>query len=194
MKTMVFATNNPNKVREVQEILGDRFRIRSLEDIGCLETLPETSATIEGNALQKARYVYRHFGTDCFAEDTGLEVRALNNEPGVFSARYAGPQRNSDDTMELLLKNPQGKKDRYARFKTVIALIRGGREYTFEGIAEGRVLEEKRGNEGFGYDPVFAPEGSDLSFAEMTPAEKNAVSHRGKAMRRLIEFLQGAGD
>jgi XTP/dITP diphosphohydrolase len=190
MRSIVFATNNPHKVKEANEILDGAFHIISLEDIGCEEDLPETSPTIEGNALQKARYVYEHYGVDCFAEDTGLEVEALDGEPGVRSARYAGPEKDPQANIDLLLEKLSGKTNRKARFLTVIALILGKKEFIFEGIANGRIAHERSGTGGFGYDPVFIPDGSERSFAEMTAAEKNAVSHRGKAMEALKEFLK----
>lgn len=192
MLEIVFATGNKNKVREVGQILGDRFRIRGLADIGCPEDLPETSPTIEGNALQKARYVRDHFGIDCFAEDTGLEVDALNGDPGVYSARYAGYPPDPEANIRLLLQRMQGVTKRNARFRTVVALMLNGREYTFEGIAEGHIAETRSGEGGFGYDPVFIPEGYRRSFAEMGPEEKNAISHRGQAIRLLVAFLQNA--
>ena len=190
MDTIVFATANPHKVKEVNEMLQGSFHIVSLKDIGCEEDVPETSPTIEGNALQKARYVKAHYQTDCFAEDTGLEIDALNGEPGVITARYAGPKRDPIANMDLALKKLGTRKDRSARFRTVIALILNGKEYTFEGIAEGRIAERRTGSGGFGYDPIFIPEGHQRSFAEMNSEEKNAISHRGKAITLLIEFLE----
>lgn len=189
MRSMVFATHNPNKVREVQEMLPAHFSIQSLADIGCTEDIPETQPTIEGNAVQKARYVYERYGINCFAEDTGLEVAALDGAPGVYTARYAGPQRDADDNMDLLLQNLEGKADRSARFKTVIALILDGEMHTFEGIVDGQIAEERSGTGGFGYDPVFLPEGRKESFAEMEKAAKNAVSHRAKALSGLLAFF-----
>lgn len=189
MKPLVFATSNPNKIREVNEMLLGGIDIVGLEDIGCYEDVPETSPTIEGNALQKARYVFEKYGANCFSEDTGLEVDALNGEPGVYTARYAGEQRNSDDNMAKVIANLAGKTNRGAQFKTVIALIIDGKEYTFEGIARGIISREKMGTEGFGYDPIFIPEGYETSFAQMNAAEKNKISHRGKAIRKLVAFL-----
>lgn len=190
MKRFVFATSNPNKVKEVSELLDGSFQILSLKDIGFDEELPETSGTIEGNALQKARALYEALRMDCFSEDTGLEVEALNGEPGVNSARYAGPNKSSEDNIDLLLKNLQGKRNRNARFRTVVALILDGEEHLFEGIAEGEILMERQGEGGFGYDPVFLPKGASKTFAQMSPEEKNAISHRGKAVRKLITFLK----
>lgn len=190
MRSIVFATGNPHKIAEANQVLGHAFQIISLQDIGCEEMLPETQETIEGNALQKARYVRDHYRVDCFSEDTGLEVAALDGEPGVDSAHYAGPQRDSDDNIDLLLRKMAGQKDRRARFRTVIALVLNGEEYTFEGIVDGYICEQRRGSGGFGYDPVFIPEGYERSFAEMSAAEKNAISHRGRAVARLREFLE----
>jgi XTP/dITP diphosphohydrolase len=191
MTQLVFATGNPHKVKEVNEMLVDgAFKIISLNDIGCYEDIPETSPTIEANALQKARYVFEKYGHDCFSEDTGLEIMALNGEPGVLTARYAGDERNNDANMQLVLKKLSGQPDRSARFKTVIALILQGKEYLFEGIADGHIRQEKSGDGGFGYDPIFQPVGYDITFAEMDATEKNKISHRGKAVRKLVEFLE----
>ncbi len=190
MKELVFATSNPHKASEVAELLGDAFSVRSLLDIGCTEEIPETSPTIAGNALQKARYVHEHYGLDCFAEDTGLEIDALNGAPGVLTARFAGPARDPEANMALVLRKLQGEADRSARFRTVVALIIDGTEYTFEGIANGRIARQKTGSGGFGYDPIFIPEGYQHSFAEMPQEEKNRISHRGHAIRKLIEFLR----
>ncbi len=186
---IVFATGNAHKVAEVNQLLNGQFEVVSLKDIGCTEDVPETSPTIEGNALQKARYVFEKYGNDCFSEDTGLEIEALNGEPGVLSARYAGENKNADANMNLVLKKLERKTNRRARFKTVIALILGGKEYTFEGIAPGSIRQERSGEGGFGYDPIFEPEGYSITFAEMNAQEKNAISHRGKAVRQLISFL-----
>lgn len=194
MKSLIFATGNPHKVREVNAMLGDDFNIKSLRDIGCQEDIPETQPTIEGNALQKARYVVEHYGVDCFSEDTGLEVDALDGAPGVLSARYAGPERDPEANMDLLLRNLAPYENRRARFRTVIALIMNGREHTFEGIVEGHIAPGRRGDGGFGYDPVFIPAGYGRSFAEMDTEEKNAISHRGRAIRKLVEFLQNRQD
>ena len=189
MKKIVFATGNPNKIKEVKELLGNQFEIIGLKDIGCHEDIPETQPTIEGNALQKARYVVENYGVNCFAEDTGLEIESLNMEPGVFSARYAGPQRNSVDNMKLVLEKLKNHDNRNARFKTVVALIIDGEEFTFEGIVTGEISHEKTGDGGFGYDPIFLPEDQKISFAEMGSTEKNKISHRGRAVRKLIEWL-----
>jgi len=186
---LVFATNNEHKLAEFRRIAGGNWCVLSLADIDCTEELPETSATLEGNALQKARYVAEHFGCDCFADDTGLEVDALGGAPGVFSARYAGDGHDAAANMAKLLHEMQGKEHRTARFRTVIALILGGKEYTFDGIIEGEILTEPHGSEGFGYDPVFRPEGWSKTFAEASADEKNAVSHRGRASRKLIGLL-----
>ncbi|WP_420573944.1 non-canonical purine NTP diphosphatase [Kordia sp.] len=186
---IVFATNNQNKVKEVQSLLPDHITILSLAAIGCEEDIPETQPTIEGNAIQKAQYVKEHYGYDCFADDTGLEVHALNGEPGVFSARYAGSQRNADDNMNKLLSNLQNKDNRSAHFKTVVALILNGEQHTFTGICEGTIIEEKRGKKGFGYDPIFMADGFTETFAQISLEEKNRVGHRGKAVQKLIDFL-----
>lgn len=189
MKSIVFATSNKNKVREVKEVLNPSFDIIGLADIGCEEEVPETSATIQGNALQKARYVHQNYGVNCFAEDSGLEIEALNGEPGVITARYAGPQRDAQDNMDLVLQKLADLAHRDARFITVIALILDGKEYLFEGIAAGQIAHKKTGSGGFGYDPIFIPEGYSVSFAEMTAEEKNSISHRGKAVAQLKSFL-----
>lgn len=186
---LVFATNNQNKVKEVQSLLPSHITILSLKDIGCEEDIPETQPTIEGNAIQKAQYVKENYGYDCFADDTGLEVNALNGEPGVFSARYAGEQRNAADNMNKLLQELQDKEDRSAHFKTVVALILNGQQHTFEGICEGIIIKEKRGDKGFGYDPIFMANGFNETFAQISLAEKNRVGHRGKAVQKLISFL-----
>lgn len=189
MKTLVFATNNLHKLEEVRDILGGSFRIASLKEIGCTDDIPETADTLEGNALQKARYVKDKFGYDCFADDTGLEVEALGGAPGVFSARYAGPGHGSEANMQKLLKELEGKANRQAQFRTVVALILEGREYTFEGIVRGTILTERRGTAGFGYDPVFVSEGYAETFAEMGSEEKNRISHRARAVQKLADFL-----
>ncbi len=190
MKEIVFATNNRHKLDEVQGLLKNSVTLRTLEEIGCREELAETQATLEGNALQKARYVYDTYGVVCFADDTGLEVDALNGEPGVFSARYAGPQRNSEDNIDLLLNRLRNKADRRARFRCVIALVGQGGSKLFEGTVYGRILELRRGNGGFGYDPVFLPDHSEKTLAELTREEKNRISHRGEAVRKLVTYLQ----
>ena len=187
----MFATNNAHKLDEVRSIVGHRMNILGLRDIGCNEDIPETADTLEGNALIKARYVKEHYGYDCFADDTGLEVDALGGAPGVYSARYAGPGHDSEANMRLLLANLDGIVDRRARFRTVIALIEGSEERQFEGIVEGSITTEPGGVGGFGYDPVFMPEGFGMTFAEMDADAKNAVSHRGRAMRSLMEYLLG---
>lgn len=192
---IVFATNNQHKLSEVRQILGESFEVVGLKDIGCTEDIPETAETLEGNALQKARYVKEHYGYDCFADDTGLEVVALEGAPGVHTARYAelfgeGDTHDSDANMNLLLKNLENITDRRARFRTVIAFIYKGQEHLFEGIVEGNILKERHGHEGFGYDPIFQPEGYDRCFALMSAEEKNAISHRGRATKKLVEFLK----
>jgi XTP/dITP diphosphohydrolase len=190
MKTkLVFATNNLNKIKEVQSMLPDSIQIMSLESIGCLEDIPETANTIEGNAIQKANYVTEKYGYDCFADDTGLEVEALHGEPGVDSAHYSGPQRNAADNMDKLLKNLDNQSNRNAQFKTVIALNLKGKQNLFTGIAEGKITLEKMGNQGFGYDPIFQPNGFTETFAELTLEQKGQISHRGKATKQLIDFL-----
>ncbi len=189
MMELVFATQNPHKAREIEAKLGDGFIITSLDALGITEEIPETAPTLEGNALMKARYVYEKTGRNCFADDTGLEVEALNGEPGVYSARYAGLQKNPEDNMRLLLEKLQTQSNRKARFRTVIALIIDGKEYTFDGIAEGEIINDKRGSEGFGYDPVFVPAGHTRTFAEMTLDEKNELSHRAKAFAKMKDFL-----
>ncbi|MFT4759209.1 MAG: XTP/dITP diphosphohydrolase [Paraglaciecola sp.] len=189
MTTIIFATGNPNKVREVNEMLGDQYLIKSLVDIGHTEDIPETSPTLEGNALQKAHFVKENYDLDCFSEDTGLEIDALNGEPSVYTARYGGEAKNADDNMAKAIKNLEGKANRGAQFRTVLALILDGEEHLFEGICRGNIREEKSGEKGFGYDPIFEPVGYDITFAEMDKATKNLISHRGKAVRKLIEFL-----
>ena len=190
MKTLVFATNNAHKLEEVRAILGNDFQIASLKEIGCHDDIPETADTLEGNAMQKAQYIKDKFGMDCFADDTGLEVEALNNAPGVFSARYAGPGHDSEANMKKLLHEMEGKENRKARFRTVIALLLDGKEYTFEGIVKGNIIEEKRGDSGFGYDPIFVPEGYVLTFAELGNDIKNNISHRAEAVKKLSAFLK----
>jgi XTP/dITP diphosphohydrolase len=187
---IVFASNNKNKIHEIQSMLPESIQIVSLESIGCLEEIPETSETIEGNAILKANYVTQNYGFDCFADDTGLEVEALNGEPGVFSARYAGEQRNADDNMNKLLNKLADKTNRTAQFKTVIALNLKGKQYLFEGIASGEIISEKIGLGGFGYDPIFKPTNYDETFAQLSLDIKNEISHRGKATKKLLEFLQ----
>ncbi len=186
---LYFATNNIHKLKEVQEVVGDSFQIESMRSLGINEDIPEDQQTLEGNALQKARFLYDRTGESCFADDTGLEVDALNGAPGVYSARYAGEAKNSLDNMALLLKNMSGIQNRKARFRTVIALILNGKEYLFEGIVNGTIAEEPRGKAGFGYDPLFVPDGYSTTFAEMDSEAKNAISHRGRAVEKLAAFL-----
>ncbi|MGL5636011.1 MAG: non-canonical purine NTP diphosphatase [Bacteroidales bacterium] len=187
-KKLVFATNNRNKLKEVQAMLPD-YELLCLEDIGCTEEIPETADTLEGNALLKAKYVKDKFGLDCFADDTGLEVKSLNNEPGVYSARYAGEDKSSEANMDKLLSQLKDKSDRSAQFRTVIALITNSDVFYFEGIVKGEILISKRGDEGFGYDPIFRPNGYEISFAEMALCEKNKISHRARAVQALIQHL-----
>jgi XTP/dITP diphosphohydrolase len=189
MKTLVFATNNLHKLEEIRQIVSGEIRIRSLADIGCREEIPETADTLEGNALMKSRYIKEHYGCDCFADDTGLEVAALNNAPGVYSARYAGETRDFQANMNKLLQEMQGKKNRKARFRTVIALILDGKEYLFEGVINGSIIEEKKGSGGFGYDPLFTPDGYEHTFAELSAGVKNTISHRALAGKKLATFL-----
>ncbi len=191
MKTLVFATNNPHKLQEVRQILGDRFEIKGLSDIGCDVDIPETADTLEGNAMQKAKYVKEHYGLDCFADDTGLECTALDGAPGIRSARYAGENHDSEANMRKLLENLKEKSDRSAQFRTVIALLYQGEEHLFEGVVRGGIITEHKGTQGFGYDPVFVPEGYNTTFAEMTAEEKNSISHRGRAVAKLAAFLAG---
>lgn len=186
---LVFATNNLNKLKEVQSLIPQHIKLLSLKDIGCFEDVPETQNTIAGNAIQKAEYIKAHYGYDCFADDTGLEVLALNNEPGVYSARYAGEQRDSEDNMNLLLANLKDKACRQAQFKTVVALHLNGNLETFTGICKGEITTEKRGKKGFGYDPIFKAEGYTKTFAEISLDEKNKIGHRGKAISQLVTFL-----
>ena len=186
---LVFATNNLNKLKEVQKLIPNHITLLSLKDIGCFEDVPETQKTIEGNAIQKAEYIKTHYGYDCFADDTGLEVNALNNEPGVFSARYAGEQRDANDNMNLLLEKLNDKTSRKAQFKTVIALQLNGKLKTFTGICKGEITKVKHGDSGFGYDPIFKAEGYNKTFAEISLEEKNQIGHRGKAVRQLVSFL-----
>lgn len=187
---LCFATNNQHKLNEVSQLLGDSFKVVSLAEIGCTEELPEEQDTLEGNSLQKAKYVSDKFGISCFADDTGLEVEALGGAPGVYSARFAGEQRSSEDNMNLLLEKLINHVNRKARFRTVITLILDNQTHQFEGIANGEILKSKRGEKGFGYDPLFLPEGMNKSMAELTAAEKNAISHRGEAIRKLVAFLK----
>ena len=187
---LVFATNNKHKLEEVKAILGNRIEVLSLNDINCHDDIPETADTLEGNALIKARYIYDKFGVDCFADDTGLEVEALGGEPGVYSARYAGEDCNPEANMYKLLQNLTGKNNRNAQFRTVIALIIQGEEKLFNGIVKGTISNEKMGNAGFGYDPIFIPEGFSESFAQMTSDMKNSISHRYRATEELSKYLK----
>ncbi len=187
---LVFATNNRHKLDEVRAIVGDRVEVLSLNDIGCHDDIPETADTLQGNALIKARYIHEKFGVDCFADDTGLEVEALDGAPGVFSARYAGEECDSEANMQKLLQNLTGKSNRNAQFRTVIALIIKGEEKLFNGIVKGTITEEKRGDSGFGYDPVFIPEGFSESFAQMSGEMKNSISHRYRATLELSNYLK----
>jgi XTP/dITP diphosphohydrolase len=185
---LVFATANNNKVNEIQELVPSDLQLLSLKDINCLEEIPETQATIEGNASQKAFYVYNNYHFNCFADDTGLEVEALDGKPGVLSARYAGESKNADDNMNKLLKELHGISNRNARFKTIISLIIDGKEIQFEGIVNGSIIDDKRGTKGFGYDSIFVPNGYDITFAEMDLSEKNKISHRALAVGKLVEL------
>lgn len=187
---LCFATNNVHKLEEVSQLLGDSFHIVSLEDIGCEEELPEEQETLEGNSLQKAKFVFDKFGINCFADDTGLEVEALGGAPGVYSARYAGEHRDSNDNNELLLENLKTKTNRKARFRTVVTLILDNQTFQFEGVANGEILKSRRGKAGFGYDPLFLPERHNKSMAELTAKEKNEISHRGNAIRKLVAYLK----
>lgn len=186
---IIFATNNRHKLEEVQAILGAGFTLVTPADLGITEDIPEDQTTLEGNALQKARYLYERTGADCFADDTGLEVEALDDAPGVYSARYAGAAKSAEDNMTLLLENLNGVANRKARFRTVIALIMNGEEYLFEGIVDGEIAQQRSGSAGFGYDPIFIPQGYDCSFAEMNGATKNKISHRGRATEKLVAYL-----
>ncbi|WP_108869835.1 non-canonical purine NTP diphosphatase [Aquimarina aquimarini] len=186
---LVFATNNKNKLKEVQALVPSTIQIISLSDIGCNEDIPETSPTIEGNAKQKALYIKEHYGYDCFADDTGLEVEALDGAPGVYSARYAGEDKDAHANMDKLLKELEGKPSRKAQFKTVIALTTHGELKSFTGICKGTITESKKGEKGFGYDPVFLPDGYSQTFAELLLSEKNKIGHRGQAVQQLIEHL-----
>lgn len=186
---LVFATNNPHKLKELQAILDHHITLLSLKEIGCVEEIPEDRPTLEGNASQKAFYIYNKYGYNCFADDTGLEIEALGNEPGVYSARYAGEEKNAEANMNKVLGKLSKIKNRKARFRTVISLIIDGLEKQFEGTVEGEILSEKRGEEGFGYDPIFKPYGYEQTFAEMDLAVKNKISHRGRAVEKLVHYL-----
>ncbi|HEY4789144.1 MAG TPA: non-canonical purine NTP diphosphatase [Bacteroidales bacterium] len=194
---IIFATNNPHKLHEIQDVLGDHFHLLSLKDLNFTEDIPETQPTLEGNALDKARYIFNRFHMPCFADDTGLEIDALDGKPGVFSARYAGSlqefgteKKRTEANIEKVLTQLNGKDNRTARFRTVIAYLDGNHEYLFEGIVEGTITNEKHGTDGFGYDPVFRPDGYTLTFAEMPLSEKNKISHRARAFAKFVEFLK----
>jgi len=191
---LVFASNNKNKIAEIQQQVGSQFEIVSLEDVGCFVDIPETAETIEGNAILKANYVTENFGLPCFADDTGLEIESLNNEPGVYSARYAGEQKNAEDNMDLVLQKLASKTNRKAQFKTIIALNINNQQHLFEGIVKGEITLEKLGNQGFGYDPIFQPEGFSATFAQMTMEQKTVISHRGIAVQKLINFLSNLSE
>ena len=196
MREIIMATNNAHKLEEVRQILGNKFLVKGLAEIGCHEDIPETADTLEGNALQKARYVHEHYGVDCFADDTGLEVTALEGAPGVYTARFGamngyGESHDADANIQCLLDKLEEAEDRTARFRTVVALVQNGEEHLFEGIVEGEILIQEVGEGGFGYDPIFAPlEGNGLAFAQMSAEDKNAISHRGRAIMKLVEFLK----
>lgn len=187
---LIIATNNPHKVKEIKASIPKHIKVLSLEEVGICEEIPEEQDTLEGNALQKARYIYEKYGKNCFADDTGLEVEALDNAPGVFSARYAGPACNAQDNIKKLLAELSGSTNRTARFRTVIALIIEGKEYLFEGEVKGEILHRRQGEGGFGYDPVFQPEGYENSFATMSGDIKNQIGHRGRAVQALLSFLK----
>ena len=188
-KKLVFATNNLHKLTEIKSILGEQIDILSLNDINCHVDIPETANTLEGNAKMKAEYIYNHYHLDCFADDTGLEVKALNGAPGIYSARYAGEGHDSQANMKKLLENLKGITNREAQFRTAICLIEGGEEHLFEGLVKGKIIEEKRGEAGFGYDPVFVPDGYDQTFAELGEDIKNQISHRARAVEKLCDYL-----
>jgi XTP/dITP diphosphohydrolase len=187
--SIVFASNNQHKINEIQQLIPAELKLLSLDSIGCVEEIPETALTIEGNAILKANYVTEKYGHFCFADDTGLEVEALNGEPGVFSARYAGEQKNANDNMQKLLKNLESSTHRNAQFKTIICLNINGEQHLFEGIVKGKIGLEPKGNQGFGYDPIFIPDGYTTTFAEMSMEEKSKISHRGLAVEKLVRFL-----
>ena len=188
--SLVFATNNKHKLEELQAILGNEFRLLSLSETGCNEEIPEDQDTLEGNASQKAFYLYNKFGFNCFADDTGLEIEALGGEPGVYSARYAGEEKSAEANIAKVLDKMAKIKNRKARFRTVISLVIDGVERQFEGVVEGQILTEKKGMSGFGYDPIFQPEGFEVSFAQMELADKNKISHRGRAVEKLVNYLK----
>ncbi|WP_207424233.1 RdgB/HAM1 family non-canonical purine NTP pyrophosphatase [Desertivirga brevis] len=188
MQTLVFSTNNKHKLEEVQALVGDKFQLMTLEEIGCFDDIPETGITFEANASQKSHYIYERFQLNCFSDDSGLEVDVLNKEPGVFSAHYSG-SRDSEENLQLVLKKMEGKEERSARFRCVISLILNGQEHFFEGSVEGEITQIKGGSAGFGYDPIFKPAGYDRTFSEMSSEEKNNISHRGIAIQKMVEFL-----
>lgn len=188
-KKLVFATNNAHKLEEIASILGEKIELLSLKDINCQADIPETADTLEGNAIQKAEYIYQNYGLDCFADDTGLEVEALGGAPGIYSARYAGNGHDSEANMKKLLEKMDDKENRKAQFRTAICLILDGEKHLFEGIVKGEIIREKRGGAGFGYDPIFVPEGYDLTFAELGNDIKNNISHRARAVEKLCAFL-----
>jgi XTP/dITP diphosphohydrolase len=190
MLTICFATNNDHKRAEIQALLGNEFKVAGLREIGCEEDLAEDQTTLEGNSMQKAAYVFDQYKVSCFADDTGLEVEALNGEPGVYSARYAGNQRNSDENMNLLLDNLSKSENRKAQFRTIITLITQKEKKQFEGVLKGTIIKEKRGTGGFGYDPIFVPEGETKTLAEMTMSQKNLLSHRARAVEKLVLYLK----
>ena len=189
MRTLVFSTNNKHKLEEVQALIGNKFQLKTLEEIGCTEDIPETGETFEENASQKSRYVFDRFHLDCFSDDSGLEVDALSGEPGVYSARYSGT-RDSEENLQLVLLKMTGKETRSARFRCVISLILNGHEHFFEGSVEGEITLSKSGSAGFGYDPIFKPKGYDRTFSEMSSGEKNKISHRGIAVQKMVQFLK----
>lgn len=188
-RTLIFATNNRHKLEEVQHLTGTSFTLKSLDDIGCTEDIAETGNTFRENASLKSNFIYRNYGLDCFGDDSGLEIDALNGDPGVYSARYSG-SRDMERNIRLVLEKLEAAENRRARFRTVISLILGGKEYFFEGAVEGEITRTVTGTAGFGYDPIFRPDGYDLTFAEMNLAEKNRISHRSRAIAKLVEFLK----
>ncbi len=190
MTELVFATNNPHKLKELQALLGDEFHLLGLKDIGCLEEIPEEQPTLEGNARQKAFFVFEKYGYPCFADDTGLEIEALEGDPGVYSARYAGEEKDPEANMKKVLHKMVKIKNRKARFRTVISLVTDGTEKQFQGVVAGEITRKKRGHSGFGYDPIFLPEGYQETFAEIDLSRKNAISHRGRAVEKLVEYLK----
>ncbi len=194
MIKLVFATNNIYKIKEISNLVNVQFKIFSLKDINCFNDIPENSDTLEGNASGKAFYVYNKYGLDCFADDTGLEIESLKGEPGIYSARYAGENKNFDDNMNKVLRKLKGITNRKARFRTVISLIIKGKEVLFEGVVHGVILKQKRGNNGFGYDPVFKPDGYNKSFSEMSLEEKNKISHRFLAVQKFVNYLKRLKD